>query len=348
MNKPTLAVLSSYLSYFLFVGLGLGLYARGLWLLSPLVFIYGIVPLLDAITSHDKHNFRWDDFSKTQISILKLSPKGFVVFYILIVILYGIQAKAFTALELFYAVLSVGAVGSVAITASHELIHKGNKKSRFIGNLGMLFVTHRHFEYSHNYGHHRDSATPKDNHTAWKNESFYKYFIRTTIGAIKFCWNFEAVRLQKKGLGFVTWQNKIFKFIFMTAAVYMAFAFISKWAFLFFLGQSYIAVTALEAVAYLEHYGLLRKPAKSSTSNGYEPMSNLHSWNSYHRFSNYMSFMLPRHADHHTQMTKDYFVLEANDVSPQLPYGYPLMILIALCPPLWMAIMNPKLESISQ
>ncbi len=348
MKKITATVMSSYFSYLLFIALVIGLYGRGVWLLSPLLFIYGIVPLLDSVTSQDKHNFHLDDFSKTQISILKFAPKGFVLVFILIVISFGFQAETFSALELLFAILSVGAVGSVAITASHELIHKGNKKSRFIGNLGMLFISHRHFEYSHNHGHHRDAATPKDNHTAWRNEGFYKYFVRTTIGAIKFCWKFEAARLQKKGLSVMSRQNRIFMFAFMTATVFTAFALISFSAFLFFLGQSYIAVTALEAVAYLEHYGLQRKPADTKTSNGFEAMNDLHSWNSYHRFSNYMTFMLPRHADHHTQMTKDFFMLEANEISPQLPYGYPVMILIALCPPLWMAIMNPKLDSISQ
>jgi len=345
MKRSTIAVLSSYFSYILFLGLGFGLYARGLWLLSPLLFIYGVIPLLDAVTSRDKHNFKLDDFSKFQIRILRFSPKGFTLIYICNVILYGFQANSFSPLELVAAILSMGAVGSVAITASHELIHKGNKKSRFIGNLGMLFVSHRHFEYSHNYGHHRDAATLKDNHTAWKNEGFYTYLARTTVGAFKFCWNFETLRLQRKGVAIVSLQNKFLMFIFSTILLCTAFAFVSFSSFLFFLGQSYIAVTALEAVAYLEHYGLLRKTSKTATSNEVEAMSDLHSWNSYHRFSNYLTFMLPRHADHHTQMSKDFFVLESNDVSPQLPYGYPLMILIAFCPPLWMAIMNPRLES---
>lgn len=347
MKKSTLAVLGSYTSYVLFLGLGFGLYARGIWLLSPLFFIYGIVPLMDAITTKDKHNFRLEDFSKFQISVLRFSPKGFALLYILSVIAYGISAKSFSSLELVYAILSMGVVGSVAITASHELIHKGNKRSRLIGNLGMLFVSHRHFEYSHNYGHHRDAATPKDNHTARRNEGYYKYLVRTTLGAFKFCWKFETLRLQKKGVTFLSLQNKVFTFAFMTLLVFVGFALISTSAFLFFLGQSYIAITALEAVAYLEHYGLMRKPAKTNTSTGFETMSDRHSWNSYHRFSNYLTFMLPRHADHHTQMTKDFFLLEANDVSPQLPYGYPVMILIALCPPLWMAIMNPRLDSLS-
>jgi alkane 1-monooxygenase len=36
-------------------------------------------------------------------------------------------------------------------------------------------------------------------------------------------------------------------------------------------------------------------------------------------------------------------VLNHYDESPQLPFGYPTMILIALIPPLWFAMMNPRL-----
>jgi alkane 1-monooxygenase len=40
---------------------------------------------------------------------------------------------------------------------------------------------------------------------------------------------------------------------------------------------------------------------------------------------------------------KRYQVLNHYDESPQLPYGYPTMIMLAAIPPLWFSIMNKRL-----
>ena len=55
-------------------------------------------------------------------------------------------------------------------------------------------------------------------------------------------------------------------------------------------------------------------------------------------------FELVRHADHHLYANKKYQNLKHIDESPELPYGYPLSIILALIPPLWFKIMNPIVE----
>jgi hypothetical protein len=55
-------------------------------------------------------------------------------------------------------------------------------------------------------------------------------------------------------------------------------------------------------------------------------------------------FELSRHSDHHAHPHKKYALLEHWDESPQLPTGYPGMMLLASLPPLWFALVNPKLE----
>jgi alkane 1-monooxygenase len=76
----------------------------------------------------------------------------------------------------------------------------------------------------------------------------------------------------------------------------------------------------------------------------YERVNPLHSWNASHLVSNFFLFQLQRHSDHHANAIKRYQVLNHYDDSPQLPFGYPTMILIALLPPLWFAKMNPLLQ----
>jgi alkane 1-monooxygenase len=133
-----------------------------------------------------------------------------------------------------------------------------------------------------------------------------------------------------------------------TQAAYIAvLAMLGGWpAILFFLGQSTVAIFMLESVAYIEHYGLLRDRLPHER---YGNMTPAHSWDSYHRFSNYLEFHLQRHADHHAAPTKSYCELQPMPLdAPRLPAGYPVMIGLAMVPPLWRWIMDPMIPAKNQ
>jgi alkane 1-monooxygenase len=57
-----------------------------------------------------------------------------------------------------------------------------------------------------------------------------------------------------------------------------------------------------------------------------------------------MLFNLQRHSDHHAYPKRRYGILRHFDDSPQLPAGYPTMFLLALCPPLWRRVMDPRVR----
>lgn len=110
----------------------------------------------------------------------------------------------------------------------------------------------------------------------------------------------------------------------------------------FFLLQSIVAIVLLELVNYIEHYGLERR----ALGNGrYEKVTPIHSWNSAHKFSNLILFNLQRHSDHHALAHLPYTVLKHHEDAPQLPSGYPGMVLLALVPATWFRIMDPKVRS---
>ena len=95
----------------------------------------------------------------------------------------------------------------------------------------------------------------------------------------------------------------------------------------------------LETINYIEHYGLRRQ---KKSSGRYERVSEVHSWNSNHDFGRIVLYELTRHSDHHHRASKKYQILDHHDSSPQLPFGYPSSMLIALFPPLWFWIMNKR------
>jgi len=57
-------------------------------------------------------------------------------------------------------------------------------------------------------------------------------------------------------------------------------------------------------------------------------------------------FELSRHSDHHYIANRKFQVLRNFEESPQMPTGYPGMLLVALVPPLWFWIMHRKIDSL--
>ena len=71
--------------------------------------------------------------------------------------------------------------------------------------------------------------------------------------------------------------------------------------------------------------------------------SDKHSWNSNHIIGLIVLYELTRYSDHHFKASKKHQVLEHKEESPQLPFGYPTSILLALVPPLWFRLMNSRI-----
>jgi alkane 1-monooxygenase len=59
--------------------------------------------------------------------------------------------------------------------------------------------------------------------------------------------------------------------------------------------------------------------------------------------SNLLLFQLQRHSDHHETARRRYQALLHHADSPQLPGGYATMFLLALVPPLWFRIIDPRI-----
>jgi len=92
----------------------------------------------------------------------------------------------------------------------------------------------------------------------------------------------------------------------------------------FVLAYSLLTVFFLEAINYIEHYGLRRKKDENGI---YEPVNIKHSWNAPHRYTNYLIFKLQRHSDHHANAYKPYQILNTYADSPTLLGGYTLALI---------------------
>ena len=239
---------------------------------------------------------------------------------------------------------SIGTISSVlAITVAHELIHKNAALEQLTGGMLLSTVCYGGFKIEHLRGHHVHVSTPEDASSARYGESIFTFVPKAIYRNSRNAIRLERERLQQKNLPFWSLHNEYLHWAVLSALLALSLMLIGGWlGLLFFVGQSLVAIVLLETVNYIEHYGLHRRQDEHGR---YERVTHQHSWNSSYRLSNLLLFHLQRHSDHHAFPKRRYQILRHFDDSPQLPAGYPAMVVLAWLPPLWFAVMNPRVRA---
>lgn len=307
----------------------------------PLIFV--IVPLLEIFFGQDTTNPTPEEAKElNDRKAFRLVPMSWALAQPLM-IAWGLWAQSKLNLTLPQSLAFTASLGTVTgvmgINIAHELIHKDTAIERGLGQFLMAQVCYGHWVVEHLYGHHRRVSTVDDPATSRVGETFYAFWLRSIKGGWESAWE-----LERKRLGGQPWtpQNNILQLGFVSFLGALAsYKFFGKRGLAVFLGQSAVAVSMLEIVNYIEHYGLKRKKLPDG---GYESVKVTHSWNADTSFTNTYLFKLQRHSDHHAHAGRRYQILRTFEQSPQMPTGYAGMMALALLPPLWFRIMNPRLE----
>lgn len=316
--------------------------SSGIVTLLPLAIYFGLVPLLE-LSLDPIHSNRY-------ISAARRKDKFFDwVLYLavpiqvgtLIYFLFMTSAGNFTTIEAIGYTFSMGFMcGVFGINIAHELGHRSLRGERLLAEIMLLTSLEMHFLPYHNLGHHTNVATPGDPATARKNESVFVFWFRSQIGSYFEAWRLEDYRLNKKGKKSLI-RNRVFIYtIIQYSLLFLIYFVFGLTSLIMFIGAAIIGILLLETVNYIEHYGMLRKLNENGR---YERVKNYHSWNSDHPLGRAMLFELSRHSDHHYKASKKYQVLESYDDNPQMPTGYPGMMLLSLVPPVWFRVMNRRL-----
>jgi alkane 1-monooxygenase len=331
------------LSPFLGAAIARGLDAPAGWY-AGVAIAFGLIPLLDTWLGDDVANppesvlarleedryYRW-----CTMAFLPLQYAG------LVFACAQWSAGALSPAAALGLALTVGIVGGFAINAAHELGHRKDTVERWGSRIALAQCAYGHFYVEHNRGHHVHVATPDDPASARYGESFYAFWPRTVWGSLRSALAMERARLARLGRAPWSLANEVVVGWAMTAVLFgglvLAFGLrIAPWLLL----QAVVGFTLLELVNYLEHYGLLRQRLPDGRT---ERCRHAHSWDSDRIASSLFLFHLQRHSDHHTHPGRRYQALRHVDDSPRLPHGYAAMVLLALVPPLWRRVMDPRL-----
>jgi len=319
----------------------------GAGVLAGVLLAFVVIPVLDVLLGVDDRNPSPAEAAALQRSrFLRALPFVWIPVQLALMGWTFWQAghAQLSALEIIGLTASLGVTtGGIGITVAHELGHKPGRAERAGATVLLAVVGYLHFLIEHNRGHHLRVATPDDPATARLGESYWVFWRRTVPAQWRSAWRLEVARLTRGGRSPASPHNRMLWYALappvLTVAVGLA---LGPVAAAVFVAQAVIAFSLLEAVNYVEHYGLLRRELAPGS---YEPVTPLHSWNASHRLTNWLLFHLQRHSDHHAYPARRYPVLRHFDESPQLPYGYATMVLIALVPPLWRRVMHRRLQA---
>ncbi len=318
------------------------------WMLPLHAFAW--VPLLELLLPRAP-----DNLTAEEEAVAKDDPLFDLIIYalvpvqwgLLILFLFQVGEPGLAWWEMAGRIASMGILcGIYGINVAHELGHRPRRWERDLARALLLTSLYMHFIIEHNRGHHRRVATPDDPASARYGEWLYAFWLRSMVFSFLSAWRIEADRLRKEGRAPFGWRNEMIHALLwqvgLVAAVGLAFG---PHVLAAFLAAALIGALMLETVNYIEHYGLRR------TRDGqgrYRRVEHVHSWNSDHLLGRLTLFELTRHSDHHWKASKKYQTLHSIDAAPQLPTGYPGTMLLSLVPPLFFAVMHPRLAAMAQ
>lgn len=265
------------------------------------------------------------------------------------------------------ATVGAGMHQGLGIIFGHELSH--TKGFGFMISRWMMALSGTaHFCFAHVYNHHLelgrawlgpegntmgDDADPA---TAPRGRNLYTHFIVSHVGQSYFGIKTEAKRLKRMGKGFLSLSNRWIRGYLMSIPTIALFVYagyagaMAETSTMSALAGVLIGLAAmlvvwiisnfeLEALNYMEHYGLVRVKG--------EPIEYRHSWDNDTVFTSWAFIEIGRQADHHDRGETHFWELTGvggpPTGAPNATLGYYAEFVVALLPPLWHYMMRRKL-----
>ena len=332
----------------LYVGAIRSFHSYGIVIWLPLILAWVAIPLFELFIKANQNNMNSaeEELAKKDkiydLILYLIVPLQFTTLYFF---LKNINDPLLQWYDIIGRIWVMGLLcGVFGINVGHELGHRINVFEQLLAKTLLLTSLYMHFFIEHNKGHHKRVATPEDPSSARYGEWIFTFYFRSVIFSYFSAWHIANNDVKKKSKAVLSFYNEMIQFHLIEIVFVAIIFFVFGWlATLYFLAAAVVGFLLLETVNYIEHYGLQRKTIGDGK---YERAMPTHSWNSDHVIGRLFLFELSRHSDHHYLASRKYQVLRHHHDSPQMPTGYPGMMLLALMPPVWFWIMNKRIKKI--
>lgn len=338
-----------YLSPFIiYLGAFVAFQNHGVRVWLPLIYSWLLIPLIELMVRPDASNM-----SEAEEALAKKNKWYDLLLYLVVPVqyaalamfLYSVTYQQQSWVDIAGKTLVMGLLcGVFGINVGHELGHRTNRFEQFLAKGLLLTSLYMHFFIEHNKGHHKRVATPEDPSSARFGEPLYRFHLRSIVFSYISAWHIANRDVVKKGFRKLSLRNEMVQLHFIQAALVVSIVVVFGWlTAVLFVIAAFNGILLLETVNYIEHYGLQRRQIAEGK---YERAMPSHSWNSDHVIGRLMLFELSRHSDHHYLASRKYQVLRHHENAPQMPTGYPGMMLLATVPPLWFKVMNKRIRQL--
>ncbi len=332
--------------FILFAGAYLSYHSTGIYCWLSILFSFAFVPLAELFLPANQENLSEDDELKAKQN-KAYDVVLYVAFVLQLVCLYvfleNIADPTISTIDRVGRILTCGLLAGIfGINLAHELGHRVKVYEQNMAKLLLSTSLYMHFFIEHNKGHHTHVSTPEDPSTAKYQQSLYAFFLQTIPGTYRSAWKIMLQELKKQGKGFWSLSNEMLLYtIFQIGLLVAIYLYFGSDTCLYFVLTAMIGMLLLEAVNYIEHYGLMREHKETGRFGRVMPV---HSWNSNHLLGRILLFELSRHSDHHYSASRKYQILRHHEGAPQMPTGYPGMLILALIPPLFFWVMDRQMR----
>ena len=343
MNLKFLKYVSAFVSVLVIL---VSMTAGGFWVFFAPVYAFMLIPVLELFMEGTEENY-----TKTEEEVAKKDMKFDILLWLILptqyvmmyVFLTHVGNESLPLWERGGLILAFGiSCGVFGINVAHELGHRSTWYEQLMSKALLLSTLYMHFFIEHNRGHHKNVSTDEDPASSRRGETLYGFWFRSVTTSWIDAWKLESDRLAKTNTPWYTLKNEMLIYQFIQLALLALITVFFGWkVMLAFIVSSTIGFLLLEMVNYIEHYGLRRKKIDGEY---YEKVMPIHSWNSNHPIGRLMLFELTRHSDHHYMASRKFQVLRHFDQSPQMPTGYPGMMVLSLFPPLWFKVMHAHID----
>ncbi|MEQ8895794.1 MAG: alkane 1-monooxygenase [Roseovarius sp.] len=319
---------------------GLAALFGGVWPWLAALYLTGFVTLMDRLIAH--HTANTDPDAEFPAATPLLVTLGLAHFALLGLGTWAVGGPSgLTLLERVLTAIACGLVfGQISHPVAHELIHKPARPLRHLGRWMYTTLLVGHHASAHLLVHHVHVASAADPNSAPRGENFYRFALR--VGRQSFLAGLRAENRRRRNTRkpgphpYITYVGGALGT--MAAALLIA----GPTGLAALLAMAIYAQLQILMSDYVQHYGLRRRALPNGKP---EPVGPQHSWNAPHIFSSALTVNAPRHSDHHITPTRPYPALQLDpDVMPCLPRPLPVMAAIAMVPPLWFRMMNPRCD----
>ncbi|MBC8751627.1 MULTISPECIES: fatty acid desaturase [Paraburkholderia] len=224
-----------------------------------------------------------------------------------------------------------GVLSAFAMAHIHEILHRGGYRLRVASDIALTLAGYPHYRIVHDL-HHSHVGDARYGSTARLGLSLWRHVGNSLRLSLLAAFTHDRLRMAKGR------KSRLIRPAAACIATVGVFGCLGgSRGILFYLGQSAISMFIVEAIGYIQHYGLIGTARNREDALAW----NVRSW-----LSNRLFVNNGLHTHHHLDQTRSYGRLRL--VGKALPAGYLQMFILALVPPLWFLVMNRHVELLSR